>query len=68
MLLLAGIEWVFFRVIRMGLWFGFVLRRVLIVQGIFLAGLAWSQDLFCSSFHSISEWAVSEFMGNWEGT
>lgn len=36
MLLLAGIEWVFFRVIRMGLWFGFVLRRVLIVQGIFL--------------------------------
>ena len=58
MLVLAGIELIFFIVAGMGLRFGFVLKTVLITQGCFhycRAVLTQSQGLFCVSPHPTSE-------------
>ena len=59
-LVLAGIELIFFRVAGTGPWFGFVLATVLITQGCFRyrsAALTQSQGLCCSSPHPTSEQA-----------
>lgn len=50
MLLMAGLEFIFFTVPSMGQCFGFVLEAVLVMQGSFPSGwaeLAQSQGLFC---------------------
>jgi len=62
---LAGIELIFFVVAGMGLCFGSSLKTMLISQGCFsycLAVLTQSQGLFCFSHHSTSEqaWSVQE--------
>ena len=57
-LVLAGIELIFFIVASMGMCFAFVLRTVLIAQGCFSycwAVLTQSQGLCCSSPHPASE-------------
>ena len=57
-LVLAGIELIFFIVASTGLCFGFVLKTVLIIQGCFhycRAVLTQSQGLFCFSPHPTSE-------------
>jgi len=57
-LVLAGVELIFFIVAIMGLCFGFVLETVLVIQGCFSycrAGLTQSQGRFCYSAHPTGE-------------
>ena len=69
-LVLAGIELIFFIVASMGQCFGFVLKTVLITQRCFSycwAGLTQSQGLFCFSPQPTSEQAEGGTR-SWEGT
>jgi len=58
MLVLAGVELIFFIAASMELCCGFVLETVLIIQGCFSycwAALKQTQGLFCSSRHPTSK-------------
>jgi len=70
-LVLAGIELIFFPVASTGLCFRFVLETALIIQGCFCycwAELAQSQGPSCSSPHPTSEQAGSaQEAGRWHG-